>query len=155
MANIRLIKPGDNKKLADLFSIISRDEIIKKFFHPHPLTKEHAEKICQEANKRKDLYFIAINNNEATGYAMLRGWDEGYDIPSFGICVHPSYQGRGTGKELTNYAIKLCKEKKSKKMMFKVYKDNLIACELYKKIGVDFKGETHDKKQWIGYLNLK
>jgi len=155
MANIRLIKPGDNKKLADFLSIISRDDNIKKFFHPHPLTKEQAEKICQAASQRKDLYFIAVEGNKIIGYAMLRGWDEGYDTPSFGICVRPEYQGRGIGKKLTNYAFDLCREKKSKKMMLKVYKDNLVACKLYKKIGFNFTNETDDKKQWVGYLNLE
>ena len=39
-----------------------------------------------------DLYFLQIKDNEIAGYAMLRGWDEGYTIPSLGIALHPDFQ---------------------------------------------------------------
>ena len=104
---IRHISSEDTNKLADFFNGISTDETIKNFFHPHPFTKEYAEKICSKKGIKEDLYFVAKGNNEIIGYAMLRGWDEGYDIPSFGICVHPRHQRKGIGKKLTHHAIDL------------------------------------------------
>lgn len=154
MMDLRLISKNDTEKLSVFFSEIYSDSIIKKFFHPHQFTEEEARKICNELSQKKDLYFIALKKEKVVGYGMLRGWDEGYDIPSFGICVHPNYQGQGIGKAITCYAIKLSKEKKAEKIMLKVYKENIPAYELYKKIGFDFTGETEDKKQWVGYLKI-
>ena len=36
---------------------------------------------------------------------MLRGWDEGYDIPSFGVCVRPDVRGRGIARRLLSDAL--------------------------------------------------
>lgn len=154
MTKIRFISSKDIEGLTKFFNIISADRQIKKFFHPHPFTEKQARKICLKEGIKEDLYFMAVKNNEITGYAMLRGWDEGYDIPSFGICIRPDYQGQGIGKLLTQFAIEFSKKKKAPKIILKVYKNNFPAYNLYRQIGFEFTGETEDRKQWIGYLKL-
>ncbi len=152
---IRKIKSGDKDSLSDFFERINNDEKAANFFHPHPLTKKYAKELVGKIKKSKDLYFIVVQKNKIVGYSMLRGWDEGYNIPSFGICIHPEYQGQGLGKLLTDYTLNKAKEKKADKVMLKVYKNNKKAHQLYEKIGFEFSKETKDKKQWVGFLNFK
>lgn len=149
---IKKIESKDKNKLIKFFEDLENNSIIKEFFHPHPFNKSYAEKIS--GYKGKDFYFIALDKINIIGYAMLRGWDDGYEIPSFGICIHPDSQGRGVGRKMTEYAIDYCKKKKSPKLMLKVYKNNNAAYKLYKGLNFYFTDETKDKKQWIGYLDL-
>ena len=63
-----------------------------RWFHPHPFTAAQAE--CLAAYQGQDLYYVATRG-EVVAYGMLRGWDEGYQVPSLGIAVHPAWRGRG------------------------------------------------------------
>ena len=39
------------------------------------------------------------------GFSMLRGWEEGYSIPSFGMFIDKAQQGLGYGKQLLDLTI--------------------------------------------------
>ncbi len=84
-----LVSPSWVEKLVQFFKdiVTNKDDL---YFHPHPLTHEMAKKIA--TYEGDDLYFLQIKDNEIAGYAMLRGWDEGYTIPSLGIALHPDFQ---------------------------------------------------------------
>ena len=87
-----LVSPSWAEKLAQFFSaiVVNKDDL---YFHPHPFTSEMAKKIAKYEGD--DLYFLQIKDNEITGYAMLRGWDEGFTIPSLGIVIHPDFRNQG------------------------------------------------------------
>ena len=69
-------------KLTSFFELIkSKGE--DKYFHPHLFNKKKAEELGNY--KGNDLYFLQISGTEICGYGMLRGWDEGYPVPSLGI----------------------------------------------------------------------
>lgn len=125
----------------------NKDEL---YFHPHPFTRQQAEWIAYEADK--DLYFIAHNTHIVFAYGMLRGWNEGYEIPSLGIAVHPDYRGCGYGKIMMNYLHKAAKEEGAPKIRLKVEKDNTIAAELYRSLGYEFTGE--EDSQLVGYYTF-
>jgi hypothetical protein len=50
-----------------------------KYFHPHPLTKKEVFNIVNY--KGKDIYCVMTDANKIIGYGILRGWDEGYEVP--------------------------------------------------------------------------
>src|SRR4051812_27529776 len=66
------------------------------YFSPHPFTAGAIENIIQTA--RLDIYCILVEGSNVLAYGMLRGWDEGYDVPSLGIAVHPLVRNTGWGK---------------------------------------------------------
>ena len=70
---------------------------------------------------------------------MLRGWDEGYEIPSFGVIVHPDQRRQGWGTLFLNWAIQDCKELGCEKIRLTVDKDNVVARKIYKRAGFKFK----------------
>ena len=67
-----------------------------KFFHPHPLTADQAHSISRHDGR--DCYCVAATVGRVLAYGMLRGWDEGYQIPSLGIALHPDARGTGLAR---------------------------------------------------------
>ena len=123
----------------------------EKYFHPHPLSDVEAKKRTQYSGK--DLYYVLLENNEILGYGMLRGWDEGYDVPSLGIVIHPSMRGFGLGILFVHFLHVVARRKGVSKVRLKVYPDNASAISLYKKLGYTFQAEN--KGEFIGHIDLK
>jgi ribosomal-protein-alanine N-acetyltransferase len=109
-------------------------------FHPHPFTDGEAERVCTFAGK--DLYLAAAVNGEVRAYGMLRGWDEGYAIPSLGIAVHPSARGTGLGAAFMQYLHAAAAARGAKTIRLKVYAHNAKAKALYERLGYVPAGET-------------
>ena len=136
-------------KLAQFFKdiIANRDDV---YFHPHPFTCEMARKIA--TYRGDDLYFLQIKDNEIAGYAMLRGWDDGFTIPSLGIVIHSAFRNQGLGIEFMRFLHNQVRAKGASKVRLKVYSDNAAARNFYKKLGYSFSDEGSDPL--IGYYEL-
>lgn len=119
------------QEIKEFFKAIKGD----KYFHPFPFNDESKEMM---SNAKKDMYMFYLNKGKITGMYMLRGWDEGYEIPSFGMIVHPRHRGKGIGTAMLEEAIKICKKKKCKKIRLTADKDNVIARKMYIKAGFKF-----------------
>lgn len=137
------------KKLTQFFEdiIANKDN---EYFHPHPLTCEMAKKIAMY--KGDDLYFLQIKDNEITGYGMLRGWNDGFTIPSLGIVIHPSFRNQGLGKDFMEFLHNQAKAKGAAKVRLKVYLSNARARHLYENLGYSFTNEENG--QLIGFYKL-
>jgi ribosomal protein S18 acetylase RimI-like enzyme len=144
-----LISPSWAEKLAQFFSVlvVNKDDL---YFHPHPLTYEMAKKIA--IYEGDDLYFLQIKDNEITGYAILRGWDEGFTIPSLGIAMHPNFRNQGLGTDFMEFLHNQARAKGAAKVKLKVYPSNAGALQLYESLGYSFSDEENG--QLIGYYEL-
>ena len=111
-----------------------------EFFHPHPFTAEKAVELCGYVGK--DLYLVAVCADEVLVYGLLRGWDEGYAIPSLGIAVHPTARGTGLGMAFMRYLHAAAANRGAKSIRLKVYAHNARAKSLYEKLGYIPAGET-------------
>src|ERR1017187_2336032 len=86
--------------LAGLFAeLVANGE--DKNFHPHPLTPQAARRIAELQGK--DLYFVVVEGKCVLGYGMLRGWDEGFEVPSLGIALSSKVRGIGLGKVFMSF----------------------------------------------------
>jgi RimJ/RimL family protein N-acetyltransferase len=103
---------------------------------------------------RRDLYFAAFLGERLVGYAMLRGWDEGYGVPSFGVAVGAPYRGRGIATSLLRYAIQRAREVGANSVMLKVNVDNPAARPIYESEGFVFEEIPDDPTQVKGLLTL-
>lgn len=149
MLEIQKIQTNHYFRLGMFFEALEKSGA-SKVFHPHPFTMEQAEKISN--HEGKDLYYLMMFNGKAVGYAMLRGYDEGYDIPSLGIAIHPDYRGKGLSKVFMQHLHCSARLLGAKKVMLKVYKHNTKAAALYRKIGYDLK--DLNEKEYVGYYEL-
>lgn len=151
--SIRALTPADVSALGKLFLRLASDNA-SSHFHPHPLTLEEAQRVGNGQPGRRDEYFGACTETRVIGYGMLRGWDEGYDIPAFGVAVDPDYRRRGVARKLLRHALALARERGSQTVMIKVHGQNPRARELYASEGFVF-AETPDQHgQYWGLREL-
>ncbi len=106
---------------------------ITSMFTAFPLTREIAHWIACEPHQ--DRFYIALQNGEITGFSMLRGWDEGFSVPSFGIFIDHRKHGFGIGKELLDHTIEAAQKIGCKKIRLSVYASNQIAYKIYENRG--------------------
>jgi ribosomal-protein-alanine N-acetyltransferase len=106
---------------------------ISSDFDPFPLTAAQARAIALD--RRADRYYLALCEGRALGMSMLRGFDEGYEIPSFGIFVDHEHHGRGIGRRLTVWTIRQARLRSCPAVRLSVYADNAAARGLYTSLG--------------------
>lgn len=146
---IRIPCPELEQALAEFFSTLRR-EGDETHFHPHPLTLEEARQRCSYAGK--DLYYVLTEGQQVLGYGMLRGWDMNFDVPSLGIVIRRSARGSGLATLLMNFLHTTARRRGARKVILKVYKDNLPARRLYEQIGYTFEDESNE--QLLGNIEL-
>jgi [ribosomal protein S18]-alanine N-acetyltransferase len=120
-------------------------------FHPHPFTDEAARERCVYSGR--DVYVAAWDGARVLGYGMLRGWDEGYAIPSLGIAVHAEARGIGLGRAVMLYLHAEARRREAPRIRLKVYPDNRNAVSLYRSLGYEYLPEL-EKGQLVGYKDL-
>jgi ribosomal protein S18 acetylase RimI-like enzyme len=133
--NAILFKPVtavDVHSLAMFFERNNNRETLRTF-HPFPMTLQKAEEIC--TIEKKDRYFGAYLEDQIIGLSMLRGLDEGYEIPSFGIVMDSNYRGHGIGSGLTKYTIQQSIEMGCPAVRLSVYASNKRALKIYNDLG--------------------
>jgi ribosomal-protein-alanine N-acetyltransferase len=145
----RRLSPQWADAVADFFAAlrISGEE---RQFHPHPLTADKAQELA--AKPGRDLYYLLVEGHRALAYGMLRGWDEGYEIPALGIAVHPDERRSGLGRAMMQFLHAAARRQGAKRIRVKVYPDNEAAIRLYRSVGYRFEGK--DGGQLVGYLDL-
>jgi [ribosomal protein S18]-alanine N-acetyltransferase len=152
MIAVRLLAPSDAAALGDFLAAAHDHPPTAELFHPHPLTRQFAAELCGKLSAIKDRYFALFVGGRVAGYAMLRGWDEGYKVPSFGVCVHPALQNAGVGHVLTTFGIDESRRAGAEKVRLTVYKRNERAAHLYAKYGFVFTDK--DEHSLVGVLDL-
>jgi ribosomal protein S18 acetylase RimI-like enzyme len=136
--------------LAALFERNAIPEVAETF-DPFPLTTAEARRIALDPSR--DGYYIATRGEDVLGFSMLRGFDEGYAIPSFGIFVDHERHGEGIGRRLTAWTIGQARRRDCPAVRLTVYADNATALGLYASLGfreqergqVERKGQPAEK----------
>lgn len=121
------------------------------FFHPHPLTAEEAQK--RAVYSGRDFYCVLTEGERILGYGMLRGWDEGYEIPSLGIAMDAAARGHGHGRKLMGYLHAEAGRRGAKRIRLKVSRENTKAVNLYHSLGYVFEDERAEER--VGFLDLE
>lgn len=147
----RLLEPDDASALGDFFERLARDSDAD-YFRPHPLTREYAAGLSRMHGR--DIYLVSLQGDVVVGYAMLRGWDEGYEIPAFGVAVDERARGRGVGRSMLRCAVVMARERGAASIMLKVHPENARARALYESEGFVFGEELDEAGQLRGYLAL-
>ncbi len=121
-----------------------------KYFHPHGFTLKTTEEICSYSGK--DVYYGVFCDDSVIGYGLLRGWDEGYLIPSLGIAILSEYRSSGLAKALMFFLHFAAKMKGASQIRLSVENENIAAYKLYSNLGYIFTQKNDEKS--IGFLDL-
>lgn len=127
----------------------SGDEV---FFSPHPVDADSIRRIA--AHDGKDLYYLLVEHGEVLGYGMLRGWDEGYQIPSLGLAIHHSARGQGLGGMLMGFLHLLASRRGADKVRLRVRANNEKALSLYKSLGYVFEEDLNQADYLVGFKSI-
>lgn len=145
----RVLKPDDSDALGKFFTkIVGNGD--DEFFHPHGFSYVDAFKICHY--KGKDLYYGVFSGDSILGYGILRGWDDGYDVPSLGIVISWKARGLGLGKMLMLFLHSAARNRGAKKIRLTVVQNNIVAKKLYESLGYTF---IEDDDHLVGQLKFK
>lgn len=74
---------------------------------------------------REDVYSGVFWQEKLVGVFMLRGWDEGYEIPSFGALIDEKYRGGAFMRLTLDTAKLICEFAGAKRIMAKIHPDNV------------------------------
>jgi ribosomal protein S18 acetylase RimI-like enzyme len=147
---IHLLRPGHAVALGRFFEEL-KEHGVDKVFHPHPLTADAALELAN--HRGKDLYFVLLDGEDVIGYALLRGWDAGYDVPSLGIAIHPDMEGQGLARLLMHFLRHVAVRRGAKKILLRVHRTNKRAIGLYRSLGYTLTDDD-DQRYQLGILNL-
>ncbi len=88
-----------------------------------------------------DTYFVITNSSVSNGSAdflgffMLRGMDQGYESPMFGIFIRQCWSGKGLARLSLSYAEVYCRANLYPSLLLKVNRANEKAQSLYSSYG--------------------
>jgi len=146
------LRPEHVEAVSAMFEDIAADRTAHRF-HPHAFDHDNAIRVCSGAGS--DLYFGLWVRGKPCGYGMLRGWDEGFDVPSLGIWVSPELRGTGAAKALMSFLHLAARLSGSTRIRLKVHPDNPRAITLYRSFGYRFSERLESDGQMLGMLDLQ
>lgn len=147
---IKVLDRSLEDALAEFFNDIKKSGD-DKFFHPHPFTSDEAGRLA--AYEGSDLYYVLSCAGVVLGYGMLRGWGEGFDVPSLGVIIHPQQRGEKLGRLFMDFLHMAARRRGAKRVRLKVHPSNEKALGLYVRLGYSFDGE--EEGQLVGFLDLQ
>ena len=147
----RRLTPEDANAFSHLLTSASKD-YRGQFFPFNDESTDAIEKILLSVEK--DIYQGIFDEEHLLGFYMLRGWDQGYQRPSFGILIAESHSGFGLGKLALTMSIVECRLREVKSIMLKVAGENSRAKGLYELFGFRVEGTCENTGHLMMNLDL-
>lgn len=94
-----------------------------RFFYALPADEAVIRQVMEK--RTRDAYQGLFESGRLVGFFMLRGWDDGYEIPSFGVVVDEQTRGKGYLHATLEMAAELCREAGAPRFMAKIHPGNL------------------------------
>ena len=133
MLEIKRLHTQDAGQLSAL--LLSSEKGYSSYFVPFSFDKKTLDHLLAAA--KKDLYFGLYVQNRLAGFYMLRGMDDGFEIPSYGVWIDPAHSGKGLAKTTVYHACSVCQLMGAPALRLKVHPDNVVAKSLYEKAGFE------------------
>lgn len=123
-----------------------------KYFTPFEFSLQSITNIFTQMVK--DKFFGIFVNEIIVGFYMLRGLDEGYETPSYGVWISSKFSGNGLSKLTLYHAFSFCRINRISKLMLKVHPDNTTAKKLYESLGFEQTGFDKKNGNYIYHKSL-
>ena len=144
--SFKLLDGSDAELLSNLLLASPFD--YARYFHPFDF---HVSAVSSKLDSAiDDKYFGMVlensssNRSELVGFYMLRGMDEGYLDPMYGVFIDQHWQNKGIARLSLCHAECFCKINLYKRLLLKVHSRNHKAKSLYESFG--FKAISYDTK---------
>ncbi|MBA2341060.1 MAG: GNAT family N-acetyltransferase [Pyrinomonadaceae bacterium] len=147
---IRSLKPRDAPELSAMLR--SQQSEYARFFHPFSFDESTISSVL--SNSHRDVHTGVYLREQLVVFFMLRGWDEGFEIPAFGILVDEKHRGHGLEILSLETAKVICKLRGASRMMLKMHPENISAKGVARKIGFFHVGEESGSGNIIYHCDL-
>ena len=117
--------------------LIKSTEDYIRYFSPFTFEIDTISKLLLNAEKDQ-IYGVELNDGISTriiGFYMLRGLDEGYVDPMYGVFISQEFSSMGIAKLTLSHAEVFCKMNNFSRLLLKVYVKNEKAKNLYSFLG--------------------
>ena len=94
-----------------------------RFFYAFGFDEEAVARVL--GARVKDVYSGIFWRGELACFFMLRGWDAGYEVPSFGVLVDVRHRGRAFMRIALDVAKLVCRLTGAPRLMAKIHPDNV------------------------------
>ncbi|HEY9405009.1 MAG TPA: GNAT family N-acetyltransferase [Pyrinomonadaceae bacterium] len=124
-----------------------------RFFHPFG----YDEPAIADALARQglDVFMGLFWGERIVGFFMLRGWNEGYEVPAFGILIDEQYRGCGLEMAALDTAKVICRMRNVSRLMIKMHPDNISAKGVARKTGFFQTGVEEASGNLIYHYEIK
>lgn len=132
-------------------NLFNENDIYTQYYYSFKNLENLLESYLKKNNDKflKITYFRTI-----VGLITLRGYDEGFKIPRFGIYVYSSHSKKGIGRLATSLFLEMCVVKYDIDILeLKVSKKNNSAIKIYNELG--FKIIKSLKNDYLMNIKLK
>ncbi len=148
--SIRPLESGDAPRLSAMLR--AQQTEYARFFHPFNFDERTIARVL--ADNRQDVYAGVYLREQLVVFFMLRGWDEGFEIPAFGILVDEKHRGDGLEMLSLETAKVICKLRGASRMMLKMHPENISAKAVARKIGFFHVGEETESGNLIYHCDF-
>jgi len=147
-----VLRPGREQALARFIADLAAagDDA---FFHPHAGDVASLRVIAEQPGK--DLYLVFVAGEDVCAYGLLRGWNEGYEVPSLGIAVHPASRATGLGRLVMEDLEARARHRGAPAIRLRVHRDNARAIAMYERRGYAMQADAGDPSLLIGVKSLE
>lgn len=94
-----------------------------RFFYAFGFDEEEIARVL--VARTKDIYSGIFWRGELAAFFMLRGWDAGYEVPSFGVVVDARHRGLSFMRIALDVAKLVCRLAGAPRLMAKIHPDNV------------------------------
>jgi GNAT superfamily N-acetyltransferase len=124
---------------SDIYNLmLQSDPDYYRYFTAFEVNREVIAGFLTRAKRNQYLGFFI--HDTLVGFFMLRGLDEGFKVPSYGVFISEKYQSFGLARLSVTYAVSFCRMNHLDRLMLKVHPLNVYALQLYREFGFV---ETH------------
>jgi len=124
-----------------------------RFFRPFGY--DEASIAAALAQTGQDIYTGLFWDQQLVGFFMLRGWNEGYEVPAFGILIDERYRGYGLEMAALDTAKVICRLRNVSRLMIKMNPDNISAKGVARKTGFVQTGIEEQSGNLIYHYDIK
>lgn len=128
----RELTPADVEALGDLFQANDTRET-RRQFSPFALDRAVARRLLESPHL--DRFFGGWNEGRLMAFGMLRGWDEGYAVPSFGLLLDAAARGRGLSQAMVAFGLGLARRLGCNEVRATVNASNLPSLRMLERAG--------------------
>lgn len=137
---------------ADVDALLSNDSVAyQKHFVPFASDEVIAD-VLQRA--QRDQFWGIRLDGRLVALSMLRGLDDGYPMPSFGVYVAQAFAAKGIGTLALKLAITWCRLNDCRDIRLSVHPENVFAVRLYEEQGFKFTGEISRRGHHVYRMRL-